>query len=63
MGAPRITDVTINRNQKVMQLTNLVERKIFADCYLNKHWQKQILLAVFQHSYFDIKAASKVDFA
>jgi len=46
-----------------MQRTNLVERKIFADCYLYKHWQKQILLAVFQHSYFDNKAASKVDFA
>ena len=46
-----------------MQLTNLVDRKIFADCYLYKHWQKQILLAVFQHLYFDNKSAPKVGLA
>ena len=46
-----------------MQLTNLVDRKIFADCNFYQHWQKQILLAVSQDLYFDNKSASKVDLA
>ena len=51
-GITRIIPLTINSNQKGMQLTNLADCKIFVDRQFQHHWQEQILLAVFWQLYF-----------
>ena len=54
--------LTINRNLKGMHL-QICRQKNICRLTLLQHWQKQILLAVFQHLYFDNKSAPRVGLA